>query len=203
MHQRNRKSIRLKRYDYSQSGWYFITICTQNRKPIFGDIIDEEMALTEFGIIVKSEWEKTADIRNNINIDEFIIMPNHLHGIIGIIDDEYDLSKGTKEVRASSYSGKGTMHRAPTTEQFGKPTSNSIPTIIRGFKSSVTKRINQIRNTPGAPVWQRNYYERIIGYESELNRIRKYIIENPIKQHYDKYYSKNHLNDKLTKLKIV
>ena len=185
MHQRNRKSIRLKGYDYSQSSWYFITICTQNRKPIFGDIIDEEMALNEFGIIVKSEWEKTADIRNNINIDEFIIMPNHLHGIIGIIDDEYDLSKGTKEVRANS------PRRETSQQPTFKSPSKTIGAIIRGFKSAVTKQINKLLKTPGSPVWQRNYYERIIRNEPELNRIRKYIIENPIKWHFDKYYSNN------------
>jgi REP element-mobilizing transposase RayT len=102
-------------------------------------------------------------------------MPNHLHGIIGIVEDE-------------DVSGKGTMHRAPTIEQFAKPTSNSIPTIIRGFKSAVTKIINIKRNALEASVWQRNYYEQVIRNEPELNRIRKYIIENPIKWQYDKYY---------------
>jgi len=96
-------------------------------------------------------------------------MPNHLHGIIGIVDEDEEISS------------KGTMHLAPTestttTEQFGKPTSNSIPTIIRSYKASVTQKINIERNTPGAAVWQRNYFERIIRDEPELNRIRKYII---------------------------
>jgi len=103
-------------------------------------------------------------------------MPNHLHGIIGIVDEPEEISS------------KGTRHRAPTIEQYGKPTSNSIPTIIRSYKASVTKKINIERNTRGALIWQRNYYERIIRDEPELNRIRKYIIENPFKWQQDKYF---------------
>ena len=172
----NRRSIRLKEYDYSQPGWYFITICSQNRDTLFGDVIDGKMVLNDAGEIVNMEWQKTAEIRKNIIIDQYAIMPNHLHGIIGIVDEE-------------DIPGKGTMHRAPTIEQYGKPTSNSIPTIIRGFKSAVTKKINIKNNTPGAPVWQRNYYERIIRDDPELNRIRKYINENPFKWQIDKYFS--------------
>jgi len=142
MHQCNRKSIRLKGYDYSQPGWFFLTICTQNRQPIFGDIIDEEMALNEFGKIMKSEWEKTEAIRNNIEIDQYIIMPNHLHGIIGIVDEP------DPDVRANCNSPQRDKSQSST---FKSP-SKTIGAIIRGFKSSVTKQINQIRNTPGAPL---------------------------------------------------
>jgi REP element-mobilizing transposase RayT len=99
--------------------------------------------LNEWGKIVQREKLKTTEIRKNIALDFYIIMPNHLHGIIGIDENE-------------DVSGKGTMHRAPTIEQFAKPTSNLIPTIIRGFKSAVTKKINIKRNTPEASVWQRN-----------------------------------------------
>jgi len=106
-------------------------------------------------------------MRGNVELDEYIIMPNHLNGILVIVDD----------------GGRGTVHRAPTTtpkyESFGKPVSGSIPTIIRGFKSTITKQINELRNTPGAPLWQRNYYEHIVRNEKSLNRIRQYIINNP------------------------
>jgi len=143
---------------------------------LFGDAVDGQMVLNNIGEIAEQEWKKTEEIRKNIKIDQYIIMPNHLHGIIGIVDEPEEISS------------KGTRHRAPTIEQYGKPTSNSIPTIIRSYKASVTKKINIERNTRGALIWQRNYYERIIRDESELNRIRKYIIENPFKWQQDKYF---------------
>jgi REP element-mobilizing transposase RayT len=167
----HRRSIRLKEYDYSQAGAYFITICSCNREHMFGEIVDSTMVLNEYGKIVNTEWLKTPEMRPNIELDEFIIMPNHFHGII-IIND----------VR------RGTMHRAPTIEQFGKPTSNTIPTIIRGFKSIVTKQINIMRNTPGFPVWQRNYYEHIIRDDESYIRISEYIKNNPIHWDKDDYY---------------
>ena len=171
----NRRSIRLKGYDYSQAGLYFITICTQNRLCLFGEIVDDGMGTTicvlnEYGGIAQKEWIQTSKMRPNIRLDVFVIMPNHMHGIIEIAD------------------GRGTMHRAPTVEQFGKPTSNTIPTIIRGYKSSVTKQINILRNQHSVPVWQRNYYEHIIRNEKSYDQISEYIQTNPLKWQDDKYY---------------
>lgn len=165
---RHRRSLRLKGYDYKQAGVYFVSMCTLNRTCFFGDIVNGEMMLNAEGQIVAEEWIKTAEIRNNIELDEWVVMPNHFHGILVI-----------NECR-------GTARRAPTVEQFGKPVSNSIPTIIRSFKSAVTKRINELRNSPGAKIWQRNYYEHIIRNEDELNRIREYITNNPLKWEFDK-----------------
>jgi REP element-mobilizing transposase RayT len=146
---------------------YFVTVCTQNRQCLFGEIVNRQMQLNEFGNIVYDEWVKTQTIRKNIKLDEFIVMPNHLHGIIQITDDIID--------------SRGTARRAPTLECFGKPVSGSIPTIIRAFKSAVTKRINEIRDTPRIAIWQCNYYEHIIRNEDNLNRVRQYIIDNPQK----------------------
>ncbi|WP_036199620.1 transposase [Meiothermus ruber] len=166
----HRRSVRLKGYDYTQAGAYFITICAQNRECLFGDVVDGEMRLNEIGLIVRDEWLKTAILRPSVVLDEYVVMPNHIHGVIIITDD----CRGTLH-------GRGTLQRAPTIEQFGKPTSNSIPTIVRLFKSATTKRINEHRGTPGMPVWQRNYYEHIIRNDASLNRIRQYIVNNPIK----------------------
>ncbi|NQU66398.1 MAG: transposase [Candidatus Marinimicrobia bacterium] len=172
----HRRSIRLKGYDYSQPGAYFVTMCTQNRKMLFGDVVGGEMNLNDYGKLVELEWFKTEKMRTNIRLDAFVVMPNHLHGII-VIDDCW-----------------GTEHRAPTVlhsptiEQFGKSTSNSIPTIIRGFKSAVTTQINAMRHSPGTKLWQRNYYEHIIRTERELQRIQQYIVENPLKWENDKYF---------------
>lgn len=176
----HRRSIRLPGFDYTQDGSYFITICTIDHICIFGNILNGKMVLNEFGKIVKTEWLKTAEMRNNIEIDEFVVMPNHIHGILNIV------------------SCGGTMHRAPTTpqfESFGKPVPGSIPTIVRGFKSTVTKQINVMRNAPGTSVWQGNYYEHVIRNETALNRIRNYIICNPSKWQTDKKNPKN-LNGK-------
>ena len=164
---RRRRSIRLKGYDYTSEGGYFITIVTYNRQPLFGGIIDGEMHLTDLGTIAQEEWFHTAQMRPYIEIfdDEFVVMPDHIHGIIW-------------------HTGRGTARRAPTIdppiEQFGKPVPGSIPTIIRAYKSSVTKRINTLLNTPSSPVWQRNYYEHIITSDREYESVIEYIHNNPL-----------------------
>lgn len=182
------ESTRLSGYDYSQPGAYFITIVTYNRQCSFGNIIDGEMMLNEFGVLVQNEWLKTGIIRPNINIDTFVVMPNHLHGIIIITDNDCNCGNCRDTLqrastimlqRASTITDTGMITK--TNEQFGKPTKNSIPTIVRLFKSTTTKQINQLRQTPKQPLWQRNFYEHIIRNEVELNRIRQYIIDNPKK----------------------
>jgi len=167
----HRRSIRLKGYDYTQPGAYFITIVTYERMPLFGEIVNGEMRLNEYGQMVRDEWFQTAVVRPYVVLhpDEFVVMPNHVHGIIWIVDTNAD---GGDDVGAR-------RRRAPTAEQFGKPIPGSIPTIVRSFKSMTTRRINLLRNAPGTPVWQRNYYDRIIRHERALNAIRQYIIENP------------------------
>ncbi len=195
------ESIRLPGYDYSRPGAYFITIVVHNRQCLFGEIVNGEMTLNEFGEIVKTEWQKTGALRPNIDVDAFVVMPNHLHGIL-IITDNDDLYHHHNRNRNRDRNRRDTLQRVSTEsesesesesgmgmepgmgmgtiEQFGKPTHNSIPTIVRLFKSTVTKQINQIHQTLGIPVWQRNYYEHIIRNDDELNKIREYIINNPL-----------------------
>ncbi|MCP4614774.1 MAG: transposase [Planctomycetes bacterium] len=163
----HRRSIRLKGYDYSQNGAYFVTICTRNKESLFGNVTDGKMQLEKAGLLVESLWLETATIRNDISLDEYVVMPNHIHGIIII-------------------NRRGTLQRAPTQESFGSPTLDSIPTIIRLFKSTVTKQINIIRHTPRSPVWQRGYYEHVIRNRQSLAKIRKYIINNPLTWDLDK-----------------
>ena len=166
----HRRSIRLKGYDYTQPGAYFVTICTHQQACLFGEVSGESIALNPLGQVVEDEWLRTTTVRPNVVLDKFVIMPNHVHGIIMIAKH-----------------GRGTMHRAPTTERFGKPVSGSLPTIVRAFKRAATKRINHLRGTPGLPVWQRNYYEHIIRDDAGLNRIREYIVYNPQRWHLDRY----------------
>ena len=171
----HRRSIRLKGYDYAQAGAYFITVVTYDRECLFGDVVENEMRLSDYGSIVQDEWTKSAVLRPRVMLDAFVVMPNHVHGIITLADDD---GRGTLQ-RRGTWQRRGTLQRAPTFERFGKPTSDSIPTILRLFKSATTKRINEMRETPGMPVWQRNYYEHIVRNESSLDRIRQYIFDNP------------------------
>jgi REP element-mobilizing transposase RayT len=156
----HRRSVRLKGHDYAQPGAYFVTVCTRDRECLLGEVADGEIRLNEYGMAVREEWLKTAELRENVEVEACTVMPNHVHGIVVITN------------------GKGTARRAPT-ERFGKPVADSIPTIMRAFKSASTKHINVIRRTPGTPVWLRNYYEHIIRYDDELKAIRQYILSNP------------------------
>ncbi|MBI2506292.1 MAG: transposase [Candidatus Latescibacteria bacterium] len=182
----HRRSIRLKGYDYSEPRTYFITICIANRhQPLFGKIVNDDMILNEYGTIAHDEWIKTGALRPHVALDEFVVMPNHVHGIIRLTH-----RRGTAR-RAPTDDAPGTastpLRRAPAEnhEQFGKPTVGTLPTIVRSYKSAVTKRINELRNTPGTPVWQRNYYEHIIRNEDILKAIRRYIQNNPLSWVYD------------------
>ena len=154
----HRHSVRLKDYDYSQTGAYFVTICVQNKECLFGDVVDGEMHVNDAGEMVMRTWQDLPTHYGNIALDEFVIMPNHVHGIIVLCSG--DVGAGFKP--------------APTeTKQYG------LPEIVRALKTYSSRRINEIRNTPGTPVWQGNYYEHIIRNDGELNRIREYIVNNP------------------------
>ncbi|MDP6776441.1 MAG: transposase [Candidatus Latescibacteria bacterium] len=177
-----RRSIRLPGYDYSRSGAYFVTICVHQRECLYGEVNDGAVLLNDYGQIAQEEWHRTSRMRPTVQADEFVIMPNHVHGIISLTDDE----SGDATTR------RGTMHRAPTgvpaVERFGKPTSNTVPTIIRGYKSIVTNRVNRLRGTPGRRVWQRNYYEHVIRDQADLSTICHYIVDNPIRWEMDRYH---------------
>jgi REP element-mobilizing transposase RayT len=164
----HRLSIRLKDYDYSQNSAYFVTICTHNCRRLFGKAVIEKIQLNVYGRTVTECWDEIPRHFKNVILDEFTVMPNHVHGILSILD------------------GRGTACRVPTVERFGSPVVNSLPTIVRSFKSAVTNRINKIGRTPGTLVWQRNYYEHVIRNEDKLNEIRQYIQFNPLKWHLDR-----------------
>ena len=165
----HRHSIRLKVYDYSQTGAYFVTICTQDRKYLFGDIVGGEMRLNDAGRMVNRIWNDLPVKYPGIEIDDFIVMPNHVHGIIVIHSVHV-----------------GAIHELPlrdeTTNQDQKHRRQMlVPKIIGRFKMCTAKQINIDRDTQGTPVWQRNYYEHVIRDEDDLTRIWQYIIDNPIK----------------------
>ena len=125
------------------------------------------MRLNSIGKVAHEEWWRSEKLRSEIRLDAFVVMPNHVHGIVFL------------------NGRRGTARRAPTAERFGKPTAQSLPTFIRAYKSAVTKRINELRISSGAPVWQRNYYEHIIRGKEELDRIREYVAANPLRWPFD------------------
>jgi len=199
----HRRSIRLKGYDYTQPGAYFITICTRGRECLFGEIIDGEMHLNEAGQIVVQTWQDLPNHISNVQLDAFVVMPNHVHGIIIITERAGGVGTGSVGARVvgagsepapttttapGSAAGSGpTTGSGPVgagsepapTEPAPTRSSYGLPEIVRQFKTFSARRINELRGTPGTPVWQRNYYEHIIRDEFSLSRIRQYIAENP------------------------
>ena len=176
----NRRSIRLRGYDYSGPGAYFITICTHNRKCLFGKITDGKMVLNHAGHVAKKCWQAIPDHFPHATIDEFIIMPNHIHGII-FLNNNGGANVGAN-VGAKNFSPLRQRYR---TTPHG--TSKTIGSMVRGFKIGVTKWFRQ--NTRIHHVWQRNYWEHIVRDEQELARIRQYIVNNPAKWELDRNFT--------------
>ena len=159
----NRKLNRLKNYDYSERGYYFITICTKNHEELFGKIANGHMVLNKYGIIANDCWASIVNHFINIELDKFCIMPNHIHGIIVI--------RGSNLV-------VGSNERCSLHQMCENRNIELIPKIISQYKSSVT-RISKLSSNSFA--WQKSYYDHIIRNEKSLNMIRRYIDNNPRK----------------------
>jgi len=183
---KTRKQIRLKKYDYSDTGWYFITICTQNRKCLFGNVINNKIILNKFGNIV---YKKINELRiyKNVEIDVYCIMPNHIHLILIIVGADPCVRPLLKNINLSQNIDLGST-RGST------PTQKSNPTIgeyVKRFKTLTTFiYINNVKNNNWPPfekrLWQRNYYEHIIRNQYDLNRIRQYVRDNPMNWNEDR-----------------
>ncbi len=160
----HRRSIRLHGYDYTLPGAYFVTICTAGRACLFGEVVNGEMILNEYGRIMEEEWARSGNIRREMTLDAFVVMPNHLHGVVILNSDPL----GTATVGAHGRAPLR-LERAP----------RSLGAFVAGFKSAATKGINALRGSPGATVWQRNYYEHIIRDDADLEATQWYILDNP------------------------
>ena len=173
----HRRSIRLRDYDYSQDGLYFISICIKTRECLFGEIVDDEMILNKNGEIVEKCWLDITQHYPDTVLHEFVVMPNHLHGIVEI----------TAPVGAQNFVPLQTptdrnAPPLPRRNEFQKIIPRSIGAIVRGFKIGTTKQL-------GYSVWQRNYYEHIIRDGNSYQIISDYILNNPKKWQTDKFYT--------------
>jgi len=190
----HRRSIRLKGYDYSQAGLYFVTICCQDRVCRFGKIENGEMILNDAGEIVRNEWVKSAEIRKEIEIHEYVVMPNHFHAIVEIVgangirlNNDGIRPNDNDGIRPNDNADRGACDNKGACDNRGvwhtplRSPSKTVGALVRGFKSSVTKQL-------GFSVWQRNYWEIIIRNEQSYQHIANYIINNPANWNNDKFY---------------
>ncbi len=158
------KTTRLRDWDYAAAAWYFVTICTRGRRHMFGDVIDGEMRPSAAGQIASEEWLRAPAVRSNVSLDEFVVMPNHIHGII-MIEEWAPAARP-----AAPHRGAATRPRLPP---------NSLSSTIGQFKSVCTKRIWNAGDRNFA--WQPRFHDHIIRSEVSLDAIRKYIRDNPVK----------------------
>lgn len=196
----HRRSIRLPEYNYTKTGAYFVTICTDQRECLLGEIANGSMCLNDIGIIVQACWNNLPHHFTNVLLDSFVIMPNHLHGIIVIHND----CRGEALVQTNQNSNPeiSTQVLRPPSRQPQGTKPGSLGAIIQNFKSVSTRKINRQKakhsNTNSIKdsnaydgmlrpyVWQRNYYEHIIRDEESWNHIREYIAENPVRWSQDR-----------------
>ena len=185
--------MRLPGYDYSTPGFYFVTLVTEHRENLFGSVNEGEMNLSEYGVMVARNWTTLPYRYHTIRLDEFVVMPNHLHGIIEIRNTSGGLDRAVPAMVPLHDDGPLPVGVGFTSIEKPTPTGNDhidahstsvrkrrgLPEIIRGFKTSSATSINDLRGSTGARVWQRNYYDRIIKDEIDLERTRQYIRNNP------------------------
>ncbi len=187
----HRRSVRLKGYDYAAAGAYFLTLCAQGRHNLFGEIVDGEMLLNSLGAIVAEEWTRTPGVRREVVLDAYIVMPNHLQGIV-LIDSErakmraavprtgrmpYERMPDERMPDGRMPDGRMPDGRMPYAPTLWSP-AQTVGSIVRGFKAVVTRRVGTLCGTPDVRVWQRNYYEHVIRDDGDLDRIRAYIANN-------------------------
>jgi putative transposase len=182
--QHHRRSIRLREYDYSSEGMYYVTLCEKSGKSSFGEVVGREMRLSAIGEIVKQCWEEIPKHFENAQLDRHVIMPNHVHGIL-MLGKSLVGTRHAVSLRAIS---------KEIGEHFAKPIQGSLPTIMRSFKSAVTKEAHLVGYS--SFVWQSRFYDHIIRDGRDLDRIRRYILDNPMNWENDENYPKNIRQDR-------
>ena len=171
--------VRFRGWDYSAAGWYFVTICTGKQRCFFGDVMDGTMRPSRIRQIVAEEWLKTEQIRAGVQLDQWVLMPNHLHGIIVLLEGSTLPQAG----ETKTFLAMEPPHWGGSTKR-SRLKPNSLGAIIGQFKSSCTKRIWVAENRDFS--WHPRFYDHIIRDERSLNNIRAYIVNNPTKWALDK-----------------
>jgi REP element-mobilizing transposase RayT len=200
-----RRSVRLKGYDYAASGAYFITICAHERECLFGEVKEGGMTLNAVGSAIVTCWQQIPVHFSNVVMDAFVVMPNHFHAVLHITDATVGAKQG-----ASASPGSDGIHvdenvnfvkggnKGEADESCASPLRpqgtqrGSLSAIVQNFKSVSTRKINVLRDNPGCPVWQRNYYEHVIRDEADYNRIAEYVTTNPQRWIEDKLHPNNY-----------
>jgi putative transposase len=180
----HRRSIRWHGHDYAAGGTYFVTICTEGRACLFGEVREAEMHVNAIGLIVEREWMRTGQVRPEVEVDVFGLMPNHLHGLVTINPvEDGDVPRGTRipegdVATSSSAQGRG-AHGDQAHSGVPLRRARSLSSIFGQFTATSTLVINEARGTPGARVWQRGFYEHVVRDGDDFERIAWYIVTNP------------------------
>ena len=165
-----RRQSRLKDYDYTASGAYFFTVCTYNRACILGEVVEHEVILTPLGMMVESAWQDVPNHYQHVRIDQSIVMPNHIHGIVRIELSDRGPARDP---------GRSPTHRNGTAPE-------SLAAIVGSFKARVTRQSRRaMMLSAEARLWQRGFYDHAIRSDRALERIREYIVNNPAQWHLD------------------
>jgi putative transposase len=173
----NRRTVRSPHFNYAASAVYFITLCTENQTPLFGVVIDSTVCLSELGVIVKDEWLKSPLLRPTVHLDEWRVMPEHFHAIVGLGMKPDEIGKEGQGGIVGAHSCAPCHEDKDQMESFQRQ-PRSLSTLVAQFKATTTRAINERRGTPGEKVWQQNYNDRIIRNAVELDKLRDYIRDN-------------------------
>jgi len=176
----SRRPLRLRGFDYYREGAYFVTICTRNRECLFGDVANGKMCLNEAGRVVHTVWDGLSDRFPTIELVSFVVMPNHVHGIL-VVGAALAPPKRRKAGAGLAPPRRGAASSAPM-----RFASTTLGNVLRASKSISAISVNRLLSRSGQPLWQRNYYEHVIRDEESLNRLREYIATNPLRWELDR-----------------
>jgi REP-associated tyrosine transposase len=166
-----RRSIRLHAFDYAAPGEYFVTICSHQRECLFGSAVDGEIQLTETGRVIARCWRAIPTHFPNVQVDAFVIMPNHVHGILRIVDRRLPVG--------ATYMSPLRAEVDPGTSGARRPVAGSLGVVVSTFKAAVTRAARRRGHRSSAPIWQRNYYEHVVRDDRSLHQLRDHIAANP------------------------
>ena len=188
----HRSSTRLRDFDYASSGAYFVTICAAQRAHLFGEILEGQTVLSEFGKVALECWNAIPEHFPNVFLDEFVIIPNHIHGIVCIERPTVGARHASPLRREDEIFREAQRELAVSKDKPTQPVRNgvsaqSLGAIIGSFKAAVTKRARTTSSNPDLHIWQRGYHDHVVRDDSDLERIRTYISTNPITWHLDEY----------------